>query len=142
MKKGLTLIEVIVSIVIASLIFSSILLVLNFISTFQLKRENIWKANKLVENIHARYLNDPTEEVDGELTFVIGEHSLYFDEILERVTASDYDFKVDYLLELKAFSEGNVGEYYELSILNVYFHETSLDIALNLGKWVLHEKQA
>lgn len=130
MKKGLTLIEVIVSIVIASLIFSSILLVLNFISTFQLKRENIWKANKLVENIHARYLNDPTD-------FVIGEYSLYFDETLERVTASDYDFKVDYLLELKAFSEGHDGEYYELSILNVYFHETSLDIALNLGKWVL-----
>lgn len=134
MKKGLTLIEVIVSIVIASLIFSSILLVLNFISTFQLKRENIWKANKLVENIHARYLNDPTY-------FVRGEQSLYFDEnldeILERVTASDYDFKVDYLLEKKAFSEGNDDEYYELSILNVYFHETSLDIALNLGKWVL-----
>lgn len=133
MKKGLTLIEVIVSIVIASLIFSSILLVLNFISTFQLKRENIWKANKLVENIHARYLNDPTE-------FDIGEYSLYFDETLEMaVTPSDYDFKVDYLLERKAFSEGNVGEYYEyeFSILNVYFHETSLDIALNLGKWVL-----
>lgn len=139
MKKGLTLIEVIVSIVIASLIFSSILLVLNFISTFQLKRENIWKANKLVENIHARYLNDPTDFDIGEYSLYFDEtlESLYFDETLERVTASDYDFKVDYLLELKAFSEGNVRKYYELSILNVYFHETSLDIALNLGKWVL-----
>lgn len=136
MKKGLTLIEVLVTVVIASIIISSILVLLNFITSYQHKRENIWKANKLVENIHARYLSDPSFFDKDDCT-------LYFDDYLnDEVSQSDADFTVNYDIELVLNEVTNEPYYYEMTITDILYRNVSLNLTFNLGRWVPQYEQA
>lgn len=130
MKKGLTLIEVLVTVVIASIIISSILVLLNFITSYQHKRENIWKANKLVENIHARYLSDP------DSFFAKADYTLYFDDYLNEVSQSGADFTVNYDIELGVNEVTNEPYYYEMTITDILYRNVSLNLTFNLGRWV------
>lgn len=122
MKKGLSLIEVVVSIAVASMLFVSILVLLNLIANYQTKRESLWKANKLIENIHAEYLSYPE-------AFLEGSHALYFDDYFKIASENNFSFKVDYAL----FIDDGI---YHLTILDVYYNDRALNIHYDLGKWV------
>jgi|LFRM01.2.fsa_nt_gb prepilin-type N-terminal cleavage/methylation domain-containing protein len=123
MKKGLTIIEVIVAVGISAILFSGILILLNFISNYQVRQEDTWKAHKILENMHSIYLNDPTY-------YEIGNNNMYFDENLEETNFDYAYFIVSYVL----LKDDN--DIYEMSVLNVETKYKELKLSIDFGKWV------
>lgn len=125
MKKGFTLLEVIISIAVASILFSGILLILNLTNRYQSKKEESWKAYKILENIHSMYLNDPS--------FLENDSILYFDRSLNKVNSIDH-FKVEYTLTLTIIDNTYIT--YSLKIDRIFTDKYDLIINYDLGKWV------
>ncbi|MBN3489908.1 prepilin-type N-terminal cleavage/methylation domain-containing protein [Acholeplasma equirhinis] len=123
-KRGFTILEVVVSVAIISTIFLSILILLSLVSNYQLKKEDAWKTHRLIENIHALYLADPTY-------FDIGENTIYFNEnFILVVDEKDAYFTVTYTLEF-------LNDIYELEIHDLHTKVYTYKSIINLGKWVV-----
>ncbi len=123
LKKGFTILEVVISIAIISTILLSVLGVISLISSYQLKKEDAWRSHRLIENLHNQYLAEPTY-------FEIGEHTIYFDKNLNLVSIQEAYFHVTYKFSL---SDG----IYELEIQDIHTNIYKYKSKINLGKWVV-----
>lgn len=123
MKRGFTLVEVVVSIAIIAILASTIYYILSFLNSYQIDKVDRWKAYKLVENVHAEYLNDPTSFYDNQL--------LYFDKNLNETTENKAYFIMQYNISVQ-------DDVYEMYIVKITRKNGSVLIDnVTLGKWVI-----
>ncbi len=120
-KRGMTLIEVIVTITILSIVLSGLLTLYSFLISLQIKREDTWKATKIVENIHAEYLANPE-------IFNIGNEIIYYSDNLDVTTKDNYYFIVEYELT----KDKNI---YHLVIIKLVSKGHTLYTNFDLGVW-------
>ncbi len=137
MKKGFTLVEVIVALTIMSIIGLMIVSVYATITNYGGKRNEKNNLKYAIHNIHECYLADPENwEINYFELYDLDFESLYFPE---QVIYFNKDFRKISVFESQYaiyYDFDYTDEIYSLIITKIIRENTEIDNMIELGKWI------
>lgn len=123
MKKGMTLIEVIITIAIIGIVLTSLIALYQLMLTYQRKQHETWMGVRLIENLHAVYLQDIS-------FFDNPDELLYFDVELKQV---DEITNTYYMVSFQVYQTDDI---YQIMIIYVKtIYDDTLYENIDLGVW-------